>query len=300
MMTFLQRTFTSLVHTHAGRTQTKAAGLFLTVLKIAPAWGVRFLEFYLSNFKEFVFQWTYGHADSIRALVFSGNNGLIDVDHFFSQEGNSFLKKALKPDKETLLHDFIKETLHIEIEYYLRKVFEETIEDIYEILDKYNAQYSRYDQYKGDDYNHYIITTLKSHVFDQLSNEVFTLLYQDREFLRAFNEAAARYVRKLKYKSRGNSNYLQNDGVFIRCEYWPKWLKDGLFFRDKGRCTICQSDLTGLYATGKKLAIDHIVPLANGGVNDPTNLQILCQSCNSKKGARSSNTKHWVTLYWRI
>lgn len=35
-----------------------------------------------------------------------------------------------------------------------------------------------------------------------------------------------------------------------------------------------------------RLEIDHRVPLAKGGTNDITNLQVLCWSCNSKKGAQ--------------
>ena len=33
--------------------------------------------------------------------------------------------------------------------------------------------------------------------------------------------------------------------------------------------------------------VDHVIPLAVGGTNHPTNLQLLCGSCNAAKGARS-------------
>jgi 5-methylcytosine-specific restriction endonuclease McrA len=36
----------------------------------------------------------------------------------------------------------------------------------------------------------------------------------------------------------------------------------------------------------KDLTWDHIVPLAKGGLNELSNLQVLCRSCNAKKGAR--------------
>lgn len=34
------------------------------------------------------------------------------------------------------------------------------------------------------------------------------------------------------------------------------------------------------------LSVDHIIAVANGGGNELDNLQLLCRSCNSRKGAR--------------
>jgi 5-methylcytosine-specific restriction enzyme A len=56
---------------------------------------------------------------------------------------------------------------------------------------------------------------------------------------------------------------------------FPKEVREYVFQRDNYRCQSCeQSD---------KLAIDHIIPLAKGGSNDISNLQTLCNSCNSQK-----------------
>lgn len=43
-------------------------------------------------------------------------------------------------------------------------------------------------------------------------------------------------------------------------------------------CAECgtSGDLTG----------DHIVPLSKGGANTPSNIQVLCRRCNSRKKAR--------------
>ena len=47
---------------------------------------------------------------------------------------------------------------------------------------------------------------------------------------------------------------------------------------EQGWCEVCggTSDLT----------LDHIVPLARGGTNEPGNVRVLCRSCNSRKAAR--------------
>ena len=53
---------------------------------------------------------------------------------------------------------------------------------------------------------------------------------------------------------------------------------DGLRQAQRNRCAHC-------YETGQ-LEVDHIVPLARGGTNWPSNLQLLCRSCNARKGTR--------------
>lgn len=51
-----------------------------------------------------------------------------------------------------------------------------------------------------------------------------------------------------------------------------------LIQRDGAACAHCK--------TTTNLVIDHITPVIRGGSNDFSNLQLLCQSCNSIKGDR--------------
>ena len=55
-----------------------------------------------------------------------------------------------------------------------------------------------------------------------------------------------------------------------------------LFNLQRGTCPACKADLSAGYH------VDHIQALANGGSNLPSNLQLLCPSCNMSKSTKHS------------
>src|SRR3546814_20659888 len=46
----------------------------------------------------------------------------------------------------------------------------------------------------------------------------------------------------------------------------PKWAQSAVFFRDRGRCVLCEKDLTGLMSIDTVENYDHIVPISGGGI----------------------------------
>lgn len=54
-------------------------------------------------------------------------------------------------------------------------------------------------------------------------------------------------------------------------------------------CKYCSKPLTV-----KLLSLDHLVPLANGGTNDPSNFQLICKPCNRAKGVFSDPDYLWL------
>lgn len=52
-----------------------------------------------------------------------------------------------------------------------------------------------------------------------------------------------------------------------------------LFAKQDGLCVVCGTSLAEYFE------VDHIVSIARGGTNWPSNLQLLCRHCNRKKGA---------------
>ena len=55
--------------------------------------------------------------------------------------------------------------------------------------------------------------------------------------------------------------------------------KEFLYSRQKGRCAGCNVAMPM-----RNLTVDHIRPFSGGGSDKPSNLQLLCNSCNSTKG----------------
>jgi len=62
----------------------------------------------------------------------------------------------------------------------------------------------------------------------------------------------------------------------------PPEVRKFVFERNNYQCQSCnKTDLTA-----KTLQVDHIIPLAQGGANDFSNLQTLCEKCNREKSSK--------------
>ncbi len=65
----------------------------------------------------------------------------------------------------------------------------------------------------------------------------------------------------------------------------PATLRREVIDRADGRCEYCGLSQTGQVAT---FHIDHIVPVASGGLAEPKNLALACVSCSLRKAARQT------------
>jgi len=62
----------------------------------------------------------------------------------------------------------------------------------------------------------------------------------------------------------------------------PPEVRKYVFERNSYQCQSCQK----IDLTAKNLQVDHIIPLAQGGSNDCSNLQTLCAKCNREKSSK--------------
>ena len=257
----------------------------------------------LENCHAFNFSESYSYADKVRKAIFEGDFFIEPLDVASDLE-----KQVAKPQKRSLLHDYIDYVVRDDLSFYFSGGGwdYEDVRPIFSMLDSHSIQYLTLVQYVEEHFRddetggtvlvtealieeckyEYLSEYLEGIALDGLTSlivtEVFTLLFADREAMKAFNLKVAMSLEKRT----------------PRCTYWPKWLERALFCREKGLCAICKSDLTSLLHVHGKLAVDHIVPIALNGVNDPTNLQILCESCNGKKSGITVVTSNSMPVFW--
>jgi hypothetical protein len=248
--------------------------------------------------KSLDFSLAYRFAEcTLRAIKKPSEYDIEDIIGDFLGVGEDhFFKTIFKPSKYTLLHEFIKninfsgiewETSHMDHDYLIETYGPCIIAAGYEIPEWFNDGNIRDHAFELDD--------ILNSVSESITEATFNLLFADRDFLFVFSKFVANFIRNY---DQSDSIVFSKKGVVKRVTYLPKWLRNALFHRDKARCQICKHDLTGLLRPQFDIHIDHMLPLEQSGTNDPTNFQLLCESCNTSKGKKIIVEKQVSYTYW--
>lgn len=120
----------------------------------------------------------------------------------------------------------------------------------------------------------FVRTDLKTHM-KKLRGDKIWLLMKIMSFNEKRGDDIDEYMSDIERFENGRGEYYRT-----RQEYsnMRDALLQALADRDGMICKHC--------GTTQNLSIDHIVAVINGGKNVLSNLQILCRSCNSKKGKK--------------
>ncbi|MEB8944924.1 HNH endonuclease signature motif containing protein [Bacillus cereus] len=132
-------------------------------------------------------------------------------------------------------------------------------------------------------------------LIEVLSEEVFYIIFLNRELLQEFNEFVASYL-EMCVGDEDASEALVKEGLddIMKSNFKlkrvniPRWVERAVYFRDRGICVSCGKDLSGFLNNDNKENYDHIIPLNLYGFNDVSNIQLLCRECNSKKSGNHS------------
>lgn len=145
-----------------------------------------------------------------------------------------------------------------------------------EWIKKYNLEYNRNNSERIKQNSHAYYLANK----DRLIKLAYEWRANNREAYKNWKKAwSANYrVKRREYlaEKQGRRNKALSGG------FTPEE-SVALFLSQKGLCNICETDITGNYHH------DHIVPLIKGGSNKIQNIQLLCPTCNLKKGAMDND-----------
>jgi hypothetical protein len=210
-----------------------------------------------------------------------------------------FINGATRFSKSTLLHLYIVTTAF----NYYRTDFrnngsdwdDESMQKWYSLFDTYQIKINKFNfngkaeiiEWFDRNENQFF------QLFDQMADEVFHVLFANRQFLLEFNILIAKTVIETKFPD----TFLSGKGTIKRTAI-PKWVKTAVFHRDKGRCVFCLTDLTSLINTLTSSNYDHIVPLDLFGTNDPCNVQLTCEKCNKSKANKNGSTSGIYIPWW--
>jgi hypothetical protein len=244
--------------------------------------------------KELSLSWAYAFADRVIQQIRSPEAPDCVLD-FLDPEDRTFRSKVEAPCRDTLLHDFIR-NIHLGDFDYSTGHSPELATDTYaSVLDAARIPRPPWLTPRRVERHIRELDRLLAHAIGTVAEGTFHLLFSDREFLASFQDLVAQ-----KIGSQGTSNGSGHHGdlVIRRPNRLPSWLRKAVFFRDKGRCQLCFSDLTGVLALDPHVHLDHMRPLAQYGSNDPTNFQLLCDACNLRKGNRTAKHVFRTFTYW--
>jgi hypothetical protein len=250
---------------------------------------------------------TYYFADICNAIMEDEFRHLRSLDDFW---GNGQINSFIKPfQKYSNLHMFIEFTIDRLFYESNQNYSEFTIDEllnkkfwINNTLDYHNIKHISFKEWyqnnnssmHSEDLMYKYLEFLEFSDFyiklkEQMVEEAFFILFLNRKFLREFNLNISGILEISDVDDINDDELIKQRSLKLKRKHIPKWAEKAVFFRDRGICTYCKKDLSGVINISNKYHIDHIVPLAKYGLNDVSNLQLLCEFCNTSKGSKHTN-----------
>ncbi|MBS1732012.1 MAG: HNH endonuclease [Bacteroidetes bacterium] len=268
----------------------------------------------MSSFFENKYFNTYYYANIVSNILTRDIETIGFISNFFSEE-ETVLYLAKPFEKRSALHSFIQHIIGDFFEddmnendqkYFKNGLYADSVLEEYGMSDDYSFRDFISDKKKitYEDVEKYHdelrLTGTLEELYERIGNEVFYLLFNNRKALLQFNDIVADYIKEVDVSEIQDyeTKELFNEKGFLKRVRIPEWAKRAVFFRDRGKCCLCFKDLSGLLNTESARHYDHIVPLAQGGLNDVSNLQLLCSDCNLKKRHNQIATSNWYQSWY--
>lgn len=97
------------------------------------------------------------------------------------------------------------------------------------------------------------------------------------------------YIRKKRIEYRDFLEKKRNEPRRKSCRFTALAEVKNYIYGKYGKICLC-------CGSAKNISLDHVIPVYKGGVDDVSNLQPLCKSCNSRKGIGITDYRHKKTI----
>jgi hypothetical protein len=274
-----------------------------------------------NNFRENKYFNTYYYSNIVNNILTKDIELIGFLSNYFSCEATLFT--LAKPfEKYSAFHGFIEYMIGEFFEndmneedqrifkyyqvnsYPLEKLYAESVLDEFDlsypfstfIEDKKRIEWPDIEKYHEE---LHLSGTLEE-LYVKISSEVFYLMFNNRNVLLRFNYIVAEYLREisLDHLEEPEIKKFFNKKGYPKRIHIPEWVKRAVFFRDRGRCCKCGKDLSNLFSVEHRKNFDHIVPLGLGGINDISNIQLLCSNCNQVKNKRQILSSNFYEFWY--
>jgi hypothetical protein len=283
------------------------------------------------GFREVRFYESYYFAQAVKNMLADRFNYLRELSEFYG-DGN-FLTFTQPFPKYSAFHNFIEfvvdrilhdENCEVDLASRQRDVADSRpdygwnprqlpIDEAFSFYDIENATFEQWLTDQGssflkaepDDISDYMSELMLSSEYELLLQtivqDVFFIVFQNRQLLLLFNDMMADQVASSDHDEISDeySGLFARPGALRRVDI-PQWVKDAVYFRDRGKCVICGCDLSRTLSRLNVINYDHIVALANGGLNDVTNVQVLCKACNQAKLHGEASTSNFYETWYQM
>jgi hypothetical protein len=246
-------------------------------------------------FQRIDFSVAYSFADAVVQAV-AGSEAEDAGWYLPDPDDPLFLDRIRRPHRDTLLHHFVRALNYEQFEPVLDNL-PDALDDATALLVGAGIPVPRWLTWKHVSTHTSELDSLSRAAISRITIATFQVLFSDLPFLHRFQHLVASRVSQLSYAEHDKT--LRSDGI-VRRGTAPAWLRPAIFHRDKGICQHCRGDVSGILRMKPAYQLDHVLPLAAGGTNDPTNWQLLCGNCNLEKGKTAVEGKWLTELYWVI
>lgn len=292
-------------------TAVSAGIILIPVLIFAFAIGVYYLIYYfktLNYYRSNTFQSLKSRLATKIAEYNEFDNFMDETRLYISQKQSQLSHSNTRNSTLTVYKNSVLDIYKYIVKYFFNetKINEETMQIIEQILQKYNTINNTHDvlQIEYDALMNFIQKNMYrgAYIFNgltmkKLGSRKLPKFKQDYFIWYSFNYSSPTNRKSYRNSITLNEEKLQDFAEYLNAlikyrasakfqrQLMTPQLREHILVRDQYTCKYC--GVSRRLQSHLLLEVDHINPIANGGITIESNLQSLCWKCNRTKGSKT-------------